>query len=271
MIMKRTALIVGFGALVLALVLVVPGVSQMGTPMTPVQSPTQNQQAGNPAMGPMAAMSNPGEMEMEIHLLRALDMAGLSKDQLSKLQAIVASVKGARDALYQTQQQLRDFLASFQGTPADFEKAVAPFDQKVQEAQKALQDALTSGVSQVKNMLTISQGEALMQALRRMPHQATALNQESMQMDSMMQQMQQKMQEMMQAMQESMQSMPGMRIMMGMKGKPARGQMQQMMERMQGMMTRPLATERMGWGQMLLAHLDLIDRVLTEKLAGMKG
>lgn len=237
--MKRTALIVGLSALVLALVLAVPGVSQMGTPLAPAQSPAQNQQAGNPAMGPMAAMSNPGELQMEIHLLRALDMAGLSKEQLSKLQAIVAHLQGARDALYQAQRQLRDFLASFQGTPADFEKAVAPFDQKIQAAQKALQDVMMSGVAQVKNMLTISQGEALLQALRPMHPQAMGLDdQGSMPMDSMMQQMQQKMQEM-------MQGMPDMRMMMGMKGKAA-------------------------MGQMLLQHLDLIDRVLTEKLAKMK-
>jgi hypothetical protein len=272
MIMKRTALIIGFGVLLLGLALAQPGVGQMGGP-APVQSPPQNQQAGNPAMGSMAMAQakSPQQLQMEIHLLRAIDMAGLGKAQLTQLKAIVGNLKGARDALSQANQQLRDFLLSFQGTPADFAKAVVPYDQKVQASQKALHDAIGSAVQQVKGMLTISQGEALCEALMPMRHRMMgwddAESMPMMQIDPMMQQMQEKMQAMMQA----MQSMAGMKGMMGMMGNPAMGPMQQMMERMRRMMEERFAPERMPWGQMLLEHLDLIDQVLTEKLANMKG
>ncbi|HED04617.1 MAG TPA: hypothetical protein ENI60_07635 [Candidatus Fraserbacteria bacterium] len=279
--MKRTSLLIGLGALLLALALAQPGVSQMGNPPPPTGQK-------------MAPAQNPEKLQLEIQLLRALDMAGLSPTQLKTLHTIVTGLQEAQSGVQQAQQQLKDFLVGFPGDSSKFAQAVAPYDQRVTAAHQALRTALTQAVDQVKNLLTISQGEALLKALRPLqrrmmhgqaamaspvacqtlrfdfkPHLAPKAETKDEQEQSMMQNWREKIQALMQFMsketimtrrqgQFSVQNMPMEQMLQ---------QMQQMMRRMHATFRSQCAPAQAEWSQLLAGHLELLQQVLQEKLA----
>ncbi len=147
--MKRIGLIVGVLVLSLGLMLGQTGISQMGQrgPADPAAS--------------QDAMS----IQMETHLLRAMSEAGLGVDQLQRIQGALADVQSAEGTRLQRQQELRDFLYGWQGSPDELDSALEPYEQALDEARQAYQDARQSAVAEVRSILTIAQGRALSQAL----------------------------------------------------------------------------------------------------------
>ncbi len=101
------------------------------------------------------------QLQREIMLLRLINEMGLSQDQLTTLKEIVSSLEAGQQAVLQAQQELRDFLASYSGTPEGFAEAVKPYDEKVAQASKNFQEKLQASVERVKSVLTLKQGEIL--------------------------------------------------------------------------------------------------------------
>ena len=148
--MKRIGLVVGVLALSVGLMVGQTGISQMG------QMGPGNQAAAN---GPMS-------IQMETHLLRAISEAGLSVEQLQQLQTALAGIQSADDVLLQRQQELRDFLYGWQGSPDELDSALEPYEQALDEAREAYQDARQSAVAEMQTIFTMAQGQALMNAFR---------------------------------------------------------------------------------------------------------
>lgn len=149
-IMKRIGLVVGVLVLSVGLVLGQTGVGQMG-----------QRGSGNPA-----ASNDAMSIQMETRLLRAISVAGLSVEQLQQLQTVFASVQSADEALLQRQQELRDFLYGWQGSPDELDSALEPHEQALDQARQAYQDARQSAVAELQTIFTIAQGEALVNAFR---------------------------------------------------------------------------------------------------------
>ena len=148
--MKRIGLIVGVLALSVGLMVGQTGISQMG-----------QRGPGSPA-----ASNDAMSIQMETHLLRAISEAGLSVEQLQKLQSVFAGVQSADEALLQRHQELRDFLYGWQGSPDELGSALEPHEQALNEARQAYQDARQSAVAELQTIFTMAQGQALMNAFR---------------------------------------------------------------------------------------------------------
>ena len=197
--------------------------------------------AGSGQIGhqPMPQAKNPEELQKEITVLKALNRIELSKEQLEELLAIVSELKAAHMEMRQTQMELREFLLDWQGSREDFEKALAPMEEKTQAAHRAFQEKLRSSVEQMKDLLSFRQGEMLIDALAQLvgPPMRMGMMRE-MGMMPMMQRMHERMRE----------------------------RMQKMRERMHRMMA-----PRADLEEILVKHLELLERVLAEKLARIKG
>lgn len=272
---KRLSVVLGVVALSAALLLGQTGSGQMGQPM-----------------GPMAQTQNPEQLQMEIHLLKAINQAGFTQTQLEQLQAIISDLQAARQTSVQHQQELKDFLLDWQGNPEEFDEALRSFQEQAQQAQQNAQQQRQAAVERLKNVLTYRQGEVLLDVLGPRPDRGPQMGMYGMgmammapaqppQMGQMMDQMQQHMRAMMEQMRQHMgPSRQGMGMM---------GQMQphhqQMMERMKSMMSQmgrmrgmmgqrdpgPMVGQRPDFGALFLQHLDVWDKVITEKLAHLKG
>lgn len=146
--------VVALGLLSLLFVLSVPQlvVSQMPEPAAP------------PATG--RSDIDPGQLRLEIALLRLINEMGLSRDQLAMLKEVVSDLRASRDGVLAAQRELRAFLVRFQGEPGEFQDAVKPFDEKVAQARSAFRETLRGSVERVKGLLTIKQGEIVREFLR---------------------------------------------------------------------------------------------------------
>lgn len=276
--MKRLSVVFGVIALSFGLLLGQTGSGQMGEPM-----------------GPTVQTQDPVRLQMEIHLLQAINQAGLTRDQLEQLQAIVSELKTAQDSVLKRQQKLRDFLLDWQGNPEEFDAALQSFQRETQQAQRDIQQQRQAAVERLKSVLTFRQGEVLLNVLGRRPDETPQMGVRGRgmmapsgppQMGHMMDQMEQHMRAMTEKMRQHMAlSQQGM----GMMGQGMMGQMQQhhqqMMERMQSMMARigrirgmmgnmgpgPMMEQHPNLPEVFLQHLDLWEDILSEKLARLKG
>ncbi len=215
--------------------------------------------AGSGQMGPMMEAKSPEELHREITVLKALNRMELSKEQLEELLAIVSELKAAHQEMMKPAMELREFLLDWQGSREDFEKALAPMEEKAQAAHRAFQEKLKASVERIKDLLSFRQGEILMDAL-------VDLAGPPMRMGMMrMRGMREMMEEMMERMREHMQQM-GMMPMMPKMHERMLERMQKMREQMPRMMALRARLE-----EVLMKHLDLLERVLMEKLKRVKG
>lgn len=215
--------------------------------------------AGSGQLGPMQAAKSPEELQKEITVLKALNRMELSKEQLEELVAIVSELKAAHMDMMQPAMELREFLLGWQGSREDFEKALAPLEEEAQAAHRAFQEKLRASVEQLKDLLSFRQGEMLIDALAQLAGPPMGMGM----MD--MGPMREMMEEMMERMREHMQQMSMMPMMQQMKERMWE-RMQKMRERMHRMMA-----PRADLEEILMKHLDLLERVLTEKLERVKG
>ncbi|OGF54623.1 MAG: hypothetical protein A2Z21_02960 [Candidatus Fraserbacteria bacterium RBG_16_55_9] len=144
--MKKLGVILGaLGVLALVLAFSIPQIvnSQMA------QSPT-----AQPAVDRM-------QLQMEIGLHRLINEMGLSRDQVASFKEMVSDLRTSEQAILQAQQELRDFLASYNGNRDDFAEAVKPFDDKVAQAREVFQEKLRTSIEKAKDLLTLKQAEIL--------------------------------------------------------------------------------------------------------------
>lgn len=247
MMMRKTSAMFGVAALLLALLLGQTGSGQMPGPMGPM-GPSQPQ-----AQQPMS----PQMLEQEIELLIAINRMGLSPEQLRQLQQVLSELRASQQAHMQSQQELRDFLLRWQGTPEAFEQSLQNLQQQVQQPRTRRQELM----AQLKDVLTYRQGEQLREALQK-------LSDGTAPMPSQMGQP-------MGRMGMGMMSGPMGQGQMGMMGPmgPAQGQgpgmpMMNMMQRMQQMGGMGQAP---SFDELVLKHLELLERVISEKLQALQG
>ncbi|MBI1730422.1 hypothetical protein HY229_05995 [Candidatus Acetothermia bacterium] len=149
---KRIGIVVGFIAVAGLLVLAWPnlGVGQLG-------AQSQN-----------SAITDPAQLQMEIHMLKLVNEMGLTADQMKSLKDQITQIRASHDAVQQAQIELRDFLAGFNRTQDEYSTAIKPYDDKVTQAQGAFQKQLEASIAMVKNTLTMRQGEILQQHFQMM-------------------------------------------------------------------------------------------------------
>lgn len=123
---------------------------------------------GSGQMGQGAAVADEAGMlgnQAQIQLLAAINRAGLSLEQMEAIQSALQTLPAARDAVVSAQQALKEFLIRWNGAPAQFDAAYAQAQVQVTQAVQALKDQGQAALDAVKNTLTVSQGEILMESL----------------------------------------------------------------------------------------------------------
>jgi predicted metal-dependent hydrolase len=172
---KRFVVAIALGVLGLGLVFAASqaGIGQMDAqlqtpPQTPMamQPPMPGAQAGQP-QGPSKERIQPERLQEEIALLKLINEMGLSSEQLKTLQQMISELLANRQAVVQAQMDLRDFLLEYQGLPDGLAEALKPYEEKVEGARQAFREALQSSVNQLKDLLTLRQGEVLREFLRK--------------------------------------------------------------------------------------------------------
>ncbi len=106
------------------------------------------------------------QLQMEIGLLRLINEMGLSRDQITSLKEIISELRTSQETVLQAQQELRDFLVRYQGSREDFAQAVKPFDEKIAQAREAFDQKLSASIEKAKDLLTLKQAEILRQFMR---------------------------------------------------------------------------------------------------------
>ncbi len=253
--MKKTAVVLGLGALLLALTLPQWGRAQFGMDSS------------------MAASAAP--MQHEIQLLIAINQAGLDEAQLGEIQSLLAGLREAHQAVVQQQQALRGFLVGWQGDPQSLEAALQPRQEQLAQAQHAVAQRRQSVVAGLKDLLSVRQGEALLDGFRSWSAQASPMasgaHHGTLGMQGRMDMMAQ------------MQAMHGP---VGQSGSPMGHHQQQDgaphmnpgamspggMAPMQG--DSPMSTMPMGhsgWETVLTQHLASFEKAIQDKLDGLRG
>lgn len=196
------------------------------------------------------------ELQKEIKILTLINLAGLSKPQMVTLRDMISELRASQEEIMRQELSLREFLLDFQGSPEQFKEAFAPFEEKLKEAQYAFAEKLKGSVEQIKETLTIKQGETLRDFLlgETMPHRLMMERlKERLSPEAM-----ERMKEMMEAMQE-----------MGMMERMEKMQTMKIMERVKERMEKLRMEREAGIAKLkefFLENLELIERVLTEKI-----
>jgi predicted metal-dependent hydrolase len=162
---KRVVVAIALGVLGLGLVF---AASQVGIGQMNVQSqtPSQMPMAEQPQKQSQERIE-PERLQEEIALLKLMGEMELNREQLTALQQMVSELLAKRRAIVQAQLDLRDFLLEYQGPADELPEALKPYEQKVEEARRAFREALRSSVDQLKDLLTLRQGEVLREFLRK--------------------------------------------------------------------------------------------------------
>lgn len=195
--------------------------------------------------------------QQEIHLLKALNQAGLSVDQLMQLQTIIADIRSAQNTLIQPQQQLKDFLLSWQGNSGEFEAALKPYEDAIQQVQQLFSEKRQTAIAQFKDLVSFRQGELFLKGMNQSANHH--LSSMGMGMNSGMEQMKNAM---------------GMQVMMGHMQQHMQ-QPQEHMSRMMQQMQTPQQTRGMmsqgNWETFLSQNLELLAQVISDKTAAIQG
>lgn len=256
--MRKTSLLFGVTTLFLALLL-----GQTGSGQMPMDRTVQPE-----------APSNPQALQHEIHLLTAIDRMGLTEPQLERLRTILSDLRVSQMAQLERQRGLKEFLLSWQGSPEEFDAALKEQQEKLQQGQKIFQQKRRQALEQLKDVFSYRQGELLLETLQKLSGGMPAMGR-----------MQQPMgQSMIQTGGHMGQRQGGSRMgghgQMGMMGQTQTQQpMQPMMQHMQQMMQMMQQMGGMGMGmgrapsfdELVLKHLDLLERVIGEKLQALQG
>ena len=152
--MRKGVLVVGLIALVLA---------ASGTPLVLSQMQTRSDE---PESGASVNVDS-DRLRVEIAMLRAINDMDLSADQLETLHAVVSDLRSERDQVIEAQRSLRGFLVQFEGTRDEYRQAVQAYDDELAQARSEFQQALQGAIDTVKGTLTIQQGQILRQHLAR--------------------------------------------------------------------------------------------------------
>lgn len=159
---RRTmAAVLGVVALGLGLI----AVSQVGVSLQP-QSPPLRPEAQGPSEQAQLEEASEDRLRVEIELLKLINELGLTREQLQTLQRIVSDLRAKRQAIVQAQLEMRDFLLAYAGPPEGLAEALEPYEGRVEEARRAFRDALRRSIEQLKDLLTLRQGEVLRDFLR---------------------------------------------------------------------------------------------------------
>lgn len=196
------------------------------------------------------------ELQKEIRILTLINLAGLSKPQMVTLRDIVSRLRAGQEEIMRQELELREFLLSWEGSPEQFKEAFAPFQQRLREAHQAFAEKLKKSVEQIKEMLTIKQGEIIRDFLLQemMPHHP------------LMEKLKERLgPEAMERMEEMMKMMEEMGIMERMEMMQTMRIMERVKERMEKLrMEREAGLAKLK--EFFLENLELIERVLTEKI-----
>ncbi len=250
MMMRKTSAMFGVAALLLALLLGQTGSGQM--PMGPT--------------GPPQMQAGPQTLQHEIHLLTAINRMELTEFQLKKLNTILADLNVSQMAHMQRQRELKEFLLSWQGTPEAFDEALKEQQEKLQQGQRILQQKRQQALEQLKDVLRYHQGELLRETLQRLSGSMGMGG-----MSPMMGQMPQMMERMRGHMGEMQGGMGGRMGMMGQMQQPMQPMMQHMQQMMQMMQQMGGMGQAPAFDELVLKHLDLLERVIGEKLQALQG
>lgn len=147
--MRKTLTVLGLGALLVTLSLGASGSAQMSGPMH-------------------RGETSPVTLEQDIELLKVLNRAGLSPDQLGQLQALLGELRAVEQEPLKARQALKAFLLGWQGSPEEFEAALAPLEAQLEQAQQAVQAKRQALVARLKGLLSDRQGEVLFEGLKRL-------------------------------------------------------------------------------------------------------
>jgi hypothetical protein len=253
--MRKTSALFGVAALLLALL-----IGQTGSGQMPMDTMAQPQ-----------AQSDPQALQHEIHLLMAINRMGLTEFQLERLKTILADLKVSQMAQMQRQRELKQFLLSWQGSPEEFDAALKEQQEKLQQGQKIFQQQRRQALEQLKDVFSYRQGELLRETLQKLSGGMPAMGQMQQPMGQSMTQMRGHMG------QRQGGSGMGGHGQMGMMGRTQQ-HMQPMMQHMQQMMQMMQMMQQMGgmgqapsFDELVLKHLDLLERVLGEKLQALRG
>ncbi len=135
-------------------------------------------------------MESQASLDTEIRLLKLINEAGLTDEQLTQIQDLLSNLREAQQIVPQRQQELKAFLLEWQGEPEEFQAALQPFEDQVQQAQAGLQQAHQAFVTQLKDQLSYHQGETFFRGMHQMTPSASSMPMEmpsGMNMQSMMQ------------------------------------------------------------------------------------
>lgn len=153
---RTTAAVLGVVALGLGLI----AVSQVGVSLQP-QSPPLRPEAQGPSEQAQLEEASEDRLRVEIELLKLINELGLTREQLQALQRIVSDLRAKRQAIVQAQLEMRDFLLAYAGPPEGLAEALEPYEGRVEEARRAFREALRRSIEQLKDLLTLRQGEVL--------------------------------------------------------------------------------------------------------------
>jgi len=199
------------------------------------------------------------ELQKEIKILTLINLAGLNKPQMVTLRDMIKGLRASQEEMMRQELSVRDFLLDFQGSPEQFKEAFAPFEERLKEAHRAFEEKLKQSVEQIKETLTIKQGEIirdfLMQEMKMkmMPYHPLMEKLKGLSPEAM-----ERMKEMMEAMEEM--GLMERREMMG---------MMRVMERVKERMEKMRMEKEAGSAKLkefFLENLELLERVLTEKI-----
>ncbi|HIC95303.1 TPA: hypothetical protein EYP12_01590 [Candidatus Bipolaricaulota bacterium] len=109
----------------------------------------------------VAKMGKPVELQKEIELLTLINLLELTEEQIEGIQKVTADLLASKGEIEKAQVELRNFLLKFQGSAKELEEAIAPLKQKLLEAQNAFEEGMDTALDQIKDILTIKQGEIL--------------------------------------------------------------------------------------------------------------
>ena len=222
-------------------------------------------------------------LPQEIHLLKVINQAGLTKAQLDQFQGLLSRLREAQQAIVQSQQALKAFLLSWQGSPEEFSAALQPLEAQVQQANQSLKQQQQSVTVELKNLLSYFQGETLFGGLGQTSGTSSRMSGTSSEMSMDIQGMMQQMKKRMEAGGMQGQGAAGGQQMSNQQMGPSNMAkndatqmgMQSMMQMHRQMMARMQNTQmgsrmnQANWGALLTQHLELLDRVVSEKAASL--
>lgn len=142
--MRKFAVILGLVLLGFGLLVALP---QLGTSQFAIFQTTE--------------VTDPHELKMEIAVLKVVNELELSREQIESLLVHIDQIRTGRDAVFQAELEMRDFLVGFNGTREEYREAIKPFEESVDQAEQLYYEQLEASVDELRDILSMRQGDIL--------------------------------------------------------------------------------------------------------------